>query len=169
MTWPLGGFDAYHASPPCQARGRATKYRNRYPELIKATRGRLQLVGAPYVIENVPPVPGAEPLRPDLIVCGCMVGLPTELVRERHFETWPVLFDLRQPCYHTAPAISVTQRCGRDNGPGERRNKYVSLGRCCELMGIDWMQQAELGEAIPPAYTEYVGGLLLEHLAGLTC
>ena len=29
-------------------------------------------------------------------------------------------------------------------------------------MGIDWMTPAELALAIPPAYTEHIGRLLLE-------
>ena len=31
-------------------------------------------------------------------------------------------------------------------------------------MGIDWMTAGELAQAIPPAYTEFIGAALLEHL-----
>jgi DNA (cytosine-5)-methyltransferase 1 len=31
-------------------------------------------------------------------------------------------------------------------------------------MGIDWMNRNELSEAIPPAYTEFIGMQLLESL-----
>ena len=31
-------------------------------------------------------------------------------------------------------------------------------------MGIDWMRRKDLTEAIPPAYTEFIGGQLLAHL-----
>ena len=31
-------------------------------------------------------------------------------------------------------------------------------------MGIDWMTKKELNEAIPPAYTEFIGHQLLAHL-----
>jgi DNA (cytosine-5)-methyltransferase 1 len=32
-------------------------------------------------------------------------------------------------------------------------------------MGIDWMTGDEIAEAIPPAYTQYIGEQLMEHLA----
>ena len=35
-----------------------------------------------------------------------------------------------------------------------------------EAMGIDWMNRAELSEAIPPAYTEFIGRQLIDYLKG---
>lgn len=35
---------------------------------------------------------------------------------------------------------------------------------CGDAMGIDWMTGAELSQAIPPAYTEFIGKQLLRHL-----
>jgi DNA (cytosine-5)-methyltransferase 1 len=32
-------------------------------------------------------------------------------------------------------------------------------------MGIDWMTRDELAQAIPPAYTEYIGRQLMQVLA----
>jgi DNA (cytosine-5)-methyltransferase 1 len=32
--------------------------------------------------------------------------------------------------------------------------------------GIDWMTREELTQAIPPAYTEFIGRQLLQHLSG---
>jgi DNA (cytosine-5)-methyltransferase 1 len=31
-------------------------------------------------------------------------------------------------------------------------------------MGIDWMNNAELSQAIPPAYTEYIGQFLMQEV-----
>jgi hypothetical protein len=35
-----------------------------------------------------------------------------------------------------------------------------------EAMGIDWMTVDELSQAIPPAYTEHIGGYLLTAVNG---
>src|SRR6185312_9017301 len=57
VTFPLDGFDAVHASPPCQAYSGMTNCRPGlaadYPELIDVIRERLKAWGSPWVIENV--------------------------------------------------------------------------------------------------------------------
>jgi DNA (cytosine-5)-methyltransferase 1 len=164
MTYPLDGYDAIHASPPCQDHVLHPAGPLQKPHgtgwMLAATRERLQVTGRPWVIENVP----GAPLRVDLRLCGCMFGLP-HLKRERWFETSWGAFDLRQPCQHHDGTMSVT-----GTGPGSRIEKRV-FGRWPSrldwqrAMGIDWMSTLELAQAIPPAYTEYVGQMLVEHLA----
>lgn len=76
---------------------------------------------------------------------------------------WSALL-LRPPC-QCRDSTSVNRRGGRINrGPGVDR--YVDLATCKRLMGIDWMTQSELGNAIPPPYTELIGRALLEAAAG---
>lgn len=154
-------YDAIHASPPCQAYSKATAplraQGREYPRLIEPTRILLQTLRRPWVIENVP----GAPIRRDYVLCGCMTGLP-RLKRERWFEvSWPAA-QLRAPCHHPEPVISVV---GHDV-PSEYRRKHgrVTLATRRAVMGIDWMSRDELAEAIPPAYTEYVGAHLI-----LTC
>src|SRR5262245_41316846 len=55
LTFPLEGFDAVHASPPCQHASALSVMANagEYPDLIPPTRERLIASGLPYVIENV--------------------------------------------------------------------------------------------------------------------
>jgi DNA (cytosine-5)-methyltransferase 1 len=163
----LARFDAIHTSPPCQNRSRATPDRASHPALIGATRALLVKSGLPWIIENVPPAPGTEPLRPDLKLCGCIFGLD-RLERERWFETSWHAFDLRQPCTrHSGPAISVLRKGARveQNRRREPTHHYhIPHAEASALMGIGWMTQVELGEAIPPVYTEYIGRLLLAHL-----
>ena len=163
MRYPLDRFDAIHASPPCQDHMRHPGVRfipHGTGWLLAATRERLAANTQPWVIENVP----GAPMRVDLKLCGCMFGLPN-LKRERWFETSWHAFDLRQRCDHRNGTMSVT-----GTAPGSRIEKRV-FGRWPtradwhRAMGIDWMNAAEIVQAIPPAYTEYIGARLLEHLA----
>jgi DNA (cytosine-5)-methyltransferase 1 len=164
MVYPLDGYDAIHASPPCQSYTKASAaQRNRgvrYPDLVAATRARLEASGVPWVIENVP----GAPIRPDFRLCGCMFGLPM-LQRERWFETSWRGFALRSPCLHLGPVLSVTGR-GVGAGRGQRARikdwtgKNPGIAEARAAMGIDWANRAELTQAIPPAYTECIGAQL---------
>jgi DNA (cytosine-5)-methyltransferase 1 len=156
----MAGFDAVHASPPCQRYIRSGMFdRFKHPNLLHAVARRLEAAGLPWVIENVP----GAPMRADLRLCGCMFGLGVK--RERWFETSWRAFALRPPCHHQRPAVGVY---GHPRGRGTGEDKpwgWGTLADWKEAMGIDWMKTSdELSQAIPPAYTEYVGGQLIEHL-----
>ena len=157
LTFPLEGFDAIHASPPCQAHSvtqNFTKASHGTGWMLAATRERLRAAGVPWVIENVP----GAPMRADFKLCGCMFDLP-RLKRERWFETSWGGFSLRSPCYHREPVITVA---GHDVPSHQRKfGRTVSLDERKAAMGIDWMGRDELGQAIPPAYTEHLGQYLL--------
>ncbi len=151
--------EAFHASPPCQAYTKARKLQgNHHPDLVGPTRELLEATGLPWVIENVP----GSPLIDPVVLEGQMFeGLRTQ--RKRWFETnWPLeVFFLRSP--RPAPQAKM----GRPIRDGEWMQivghfSDVPAGR--EAMGIDWMTQGELAEAIPPAYTELIGHRLLQHL-----
>jgi DNA (cytosine-5)-methyltransferase 1 len=155
LTYPLDGFGAIHASPPCQAYSSITHVQgdpSSHPDLLPPTRDRLAASGLLWVIENVP----GAPMRVDLKLCGCMFGLGVR--RERWFETSWHAFDLRQPCFHPEPAIGV-YGYGGVRGSSGRFSGRLSLWR--QAMDIDWMEARELTQAIPPAYTEYIGHELL--------
>lgn len=84
MTYDLDGYDAIHASPPCQAYAVAAQSQRNagkvYPDLLAATRDRLNAAGVPWIIENVP----GAPMRADLNICGCQGRVrpaPCALVR----------------------------------------------------------------------------------------
>lgn len=96
--------DAIHASPPCQDHSRSYKPAEHGTGwMLARTRALLEQTGLPWVIENVP----GAPMRADYKLCGCMFGLPN-LKRERWFETSWHGFDLRQPCRHAEPVITVS-------------------------------------------------------------
>jgi DNA (cytosine-5)-methyltransferase 1 len=158
--WGVVDFDAIHASPPCQAHS-TLRHRTRgtYPDLVAQTRDRLAAAGVPYVIENVV---GAPLLNP-IMLCGTSFGLGTadrELRRHRLFETNTPIMALG--CQHSRPVVGVYGT----GGGGQMTRGYKALpGEDAEAMGIDWMTRAELAQAIPPAYTEHIGGYLMAALA----
>jgi DNA (cytosine-5)-methyltransferase 1 len=163
-NWPEGTFDAIHASPPCQAHSSAglaatVTYGKHYEDLLTPTRPLLIATGLPWVIENVP----GAPMRADFWLCGCEFGLP-DLKRERWFETsWhggPT--ELRPPCNHDGNTITVTGHTPQRWAHGRR--KGVTKAEREAAMGIDWMTVKELSQAIPPAYTEFIGAQLLDQL-----
>ncbi len=164
LTFPLDGFDAIHASPPCQGYSDLRhRWGRDYPRLIEEMRERL--TGRPYVIENVQGAPLLNPVT----LCGSMFGLG--VWRHRIFEIHPAPLMVPQ-CQHVdAPEpVDVTgtgsyQHKPRDKQNGGRSRKPKGLSQAREVMGIDWMERREISEAIPPAYTEYIGRHLLDVLA----
>lgn len=159
-------YVAIHTGPPCQASCALTKGTNlgrTYQQLIPETRRRLDEVGLPYVIENVQ----GSALRRDLTLCGETFGL--DVIRHRYFEAsgFPVLRPMhmnhrgrvagwRHGVYYDGPYFAVY---GEGGGKG-------SVVQWQQAMGIDWTDNRKsLAEAIPPAYTEFVGAQLMAHIA----
>ena len=148
---------AVHASPPCQRYSRSAHNREQYPDLLGPTRQALNALGLPWVIENVP----GAPMRADYKLCGCLFSL--ELRRVRWFETSWAAFGLRPPCTHDHPVPCVVGH-GTPSGTRKALGRNVGIAELRECMGIDWMTRNELSQAIPPAYTEYVGRRLIDRL-----
>jgi DNA (cytosine-5)-methyltransferase 1 len=164
MTFPFDGFDVIHASPPCQDHSSLVSLHGPHGTgwMLPGTRTRLSTQSAPWVIENVP----GAPMRADYRLCGCMFGLPG-LRRDRWFETSWHGFELRPPCYHPDQTITVAGH-GADGRYYREGQSVPDVTTWRRAMGIDWMTQAELAQAIPPAYTEYIGTQLLDHLLHAT-
>jgi DNA (cytosine-5)-methyltransferase 1 len=153
-------FDVIHASPPCQAFSLATCYhgnQEEHADLITPTREMLDATGRPYVVENVP----GAPVRRDLLLCGEMFGL--QLHRHRLFETGEWLaFSLQHPRHRLR---SAAHNCHVAEGHTRLvAGHFADLASASQAMGIDWMTRAELSQAIPPAYTEFIGRQLLAHV-----
>ena len=158
-------FDAIHASPVChgysRVSGRSRKSSKRdYPKQIPVVRELLQISGLPYVIENVE----GAPLENPFILCGSMFGL--DVRRHRLFESNVVI--LTPSCMHDV-------QTGRFRTLDSRRSEKLAcvvgvhghlnyageFDLRCKAMGIDWMTNSELTQAIPPAYCEFIGHQLI--------
>lgn len=147
-------FDAIHASPPCQGYAATRVLRqSEHPMLIEDIRRLLQQSGKPYVIENVPGAPLLDPVR----LNGQMFGLNVD--RERWFECggFTVPFFLLPP---RRRAIKM----GRpviDGDIIQVVGHFSNVAYARRAMGIEWMTGKELSQAIPPAYTEFIGRQLM--------
>jgi len=157
-------FDAIHASPPCQAFSRAVTIANRKhrPNLIPAIHKTLVDLDTPYVIENV--ADAIDHLHEPITLCGSMFGLPVR--RHRLFESNVWIWGMK--CSHKEypriypPAINrVNPLRVLSLSGGYCRRGNIPIEDYRAAMGIDWdMTEKELSEAIPPAYTEYIGNAL---------
>lgn len=170
-TSDLSEFDAIHASPPCQKYSRVQslgKARNgsykEHPDLVDPTRDLLIKIGKPYIIENVVGAPLINPIT----LCGSMFDL--KVYRHRLFETnFRVNVPQHTPHRDQTPSagngispkgfISV---CGTGGVKGMTAKEIISYWSYA--MGIDWMNRKELAQAIPPAYTEFIGKQLMTYL-----
>ncbi len=171
----LKAFDFIWASPPCQAHTTLKVMWNSRPhdDLIPATRDLVQRAGTPWVMENVP----GSTLGDGFFLCGSMFGLGVEvydgwrqLRRHRWFES--SIRPLIPPCDHRGATIGLYGDHARDRRrkPGVREAGVdfpdadkLELGR--KAMGMPWADWAGVSQAIPPAYSEFIGLQALQSLA----
>jgi DNA (cytosine-5)-methyltransferase 1 len=162
--WRPGYFAAIHASPPCQdhspLKSRAGEHGTGW--MLDATLELLAQQPAVWVVENV----GSAHNRADFLLCGEMFGLRT--VRHRRFTIDPrfsALLAVPPHGKHRRPTSTKNRVSALAEGHNLSitGNVGVHAGPLC--MGIDWMTGDELSQAIPPAYTEFIGEQLLAHLA----
>jgi len=160
LTFPLDGFDFIWASPPCQAYTKAQRLQKReHPDLIAPIRRRLEDAGVPYVIENVPGAPLNQ--FKSFMLCGSMFpGL--RVYRHRWFETNVDCIVPHHPV-HTAPQVKMG-RVAREGDFIQVVGNFSGVAYAREAMGIDWMTRDELREAIPPAYSEFIGRAAIAHI-----
>ena len=158
-------YDAIHASPPCQASSALTKGTNKgkeYLNLIPASRALLALHNKPTVIENVQ---GSD-LRRDLTLCGEMFGLG--VIRHRYFET------------SGFAALPTPHKPHRGRVAGWRHGEWFdgpyfavygdgggkgTVAQWQDAMDMHWTDNRKsIAEAIPPAYTRFIGGQIMARL-----
>jgi DNA (cytosine-5)-methyltransferase 1 len=160
----LDQFDVIHASPPCQrysASASATGRGAEHPDLVPAVRELLRAWGGPYLIENVPGAPMDHPV----LICGWAMGL-RHIKRHRLFESNLPLMSPGCLC-PVGDTISVYGHSGEDRRKsiGETRH-HIRSSEVRRLMGVPWIaSRHEISEAIPPAYTAYLGEQVLDQLS----
>lgn len=166
MVGFVSSFDAYHASPPCQAYSYATtQWRNKgneYVDLVAKVRQFLLKTGKPFVIENVP----NAPIRKDLTLCMSMFDDGREFMVRRHR-----VFEIHG---FEVPQIEHIKHIGKvgdgriisvfGHGGGKRYNHATSdLNAWRTAMGLPWVKKRrQISEAIPPEYTQYIFSFLRE-------
>lgn len=164
--FPLDGFDAFHASPPCQDHSKAsnaTKRTHGTAWMLINVINRFAGLDSPWVIENVP---GAKKYMPDAIVM-CGSGLGLETLRHRLFLS---NLDLKPSiCDHSLRDLWIEVSGHSMQGHEYRRRKALGLPLDTiedrrRALGIDWMNRNELSQSIPPAYTEWLGKQILHSL-----
>ena len=171
-----GDFDAVHASPPCKVH---TSLAVLHPEdtagmlfpmathvdLIPDTRAALVASGRPWIIENVPGAPLIDPVT----LCGSMFGLGAvcedgwrQLWRHRLFESTARLI-APGPCQHDGSPVGVYGNGGGGLDAATRGYKATQQ-EANEALQTPWMSRTGVSQAIPPAYTEWLGAQLLDQL-----
>lgn len=177
FTYPYPHYwqdaDLIHASPPCQAYSDLAKRNgnaDQHPRFIHALREMLDSTNRPWVIENVEGAPLFEPL----VLCGTMFP-DLQVLRHRLFEFSYFIHQVGKPIaprHPKHPLVYTRDKRKAHYGQLNEDESFVSVnggGNCSvakarSAMGIDWMTKAELNEAIPPAYTEFIGRHLLSIL-----
>jgi DNA (cytosine-5)-methyltransferase 1 len=170
----IDSFDAIHASPPCQFYSKAralSKARNNgiygeHPDYISIVRELLKETGKPYIIENVSGAPLINPIK---LYGSQFKNIYTQ--RERWFESNIPLKEPEEP-KSKMKTPSAGNGIGEDGsisicgsgGVKGLNSQQIRLYWGFAMGGIDWMTRNELAEAIPPAYTEFIGKQLIEYL-----
>lgn len=151
----INQFDVIHASPPCQTHSITKHLRNAQGkstskvDLIPQTRAALIESGKPYIIENVM----GSPLIDPVMLCGSAFNLKVR--RHRIFESNIKLIGSK--CDHKLQGRPIgIYGSLRDEIPGGGKTA-TSIEEAREAMEMPWAIWTELVEAIPPAFTKYLG------------
>lgn len=155
----LSRFDFIWASPPCQAWNRMNNiHKRKHPKLIEPVRAMLKAAGVPFCIENIEGAPLINPIRLCATAFGLRVavqGQAYELRRHRHFEC--SFFTLQPSCSHELPVIGIYGHGESKAMRGKRGFQISQVEHRRSVMEMPWANRDEIAEAIPPAYSQFIG------------
>jgi DNA (cytosine-5)-methyltransferase 1 len=161
LEFPPEGYDAYWASPPCQSYSisqymQGVKGAGKYIDDVRDTLAKIQ---KPFVIENVPGAPLIQPIE----LSGMSFGL--KIIRRRLFELHG--FDvLLIPSPHQVNNYRAEGYLPYHHGTSIKRGHLPNIWtkpRLQAAMGINWMDVKEMTQAIPPAYSEFLGKEMIKY------
>jgi DNA (cytosine-5)-methyltransferase 1 len=134
-----------------------------HADMIATTRELLRDLGKPYVIENVP----GAPLECPITLCGTMFGL--KVYRHRLFESNLLLLQPPHVPHRDKMPKGGTRGAGAISPKGFITvcGHFSNVDYARKAMDIDWMVRDELSQAIPPAYTKFVGQILINACEGV--
>jgi DNA (cytosine-5)-methyltransferase 1 len=182
-TFPLDGFDVVHASPPCKdhtelaslSGGDGTGW------MLPHTIGRIRESGLPYVIENVVSASTKRHMDGAIMLCGSMFGLgaPGTGFRRNgvttHIPPWRTL--QRHRLFLTSfPVLVPPDQCsgkpvggvyGTGGGGQMTRGYKFNSAESRLAMQMPWASRNGCSQAIPPAYTQFLGDLMMAALSSV--
>lgn len=157
-TYPLDGFDALAASPPCQdhSRLRARSGTHGTGWMLEHTIDRFRASRRFWVVENVE----TAEMPSSVTLCGTHFGLGAAgLVLKRH-RKFLANFMIPDPGPCVCRDFPIGGVYGKSGGGTQTRGHKFLAADSRHAMGIDWMTRYELSQSIPPAYTLYIGNSL---------
>jgi DNA (cytosine-5)-methyltransferase 1 len=164
-TADLTGFDAIHASPPCQDHSQLSRNygapSHGTGHLLGDTLEVLRAQPLPWIVENVVGAPMPSPY----LLCGATFGLSAygrDLSRHRLFSTSFAM--LVPPCQHRRGNTIGIYGEGTNSYHVRKLGHVITSAAKRAAMGIDWMNRVELAQAVPPAYTTFIGAVLADHI-----
>jgi DNA (cytosine-5)-methyltransferase 1 len=166
MTWPLAGFDVVTGSPPCNDWSPLSAFRGKHGTgwMLPATLERFRASGLPYVVENV----SAEALPGELSLCGSEFGLRARsrgevwhLRRHRRFASNVFLMGAGG-C--TCSGLRIGGVYGHGGGTSAAGGFTLDLAGAREAMEMPWASRQGVSQAIPPAYTKFIGEQVMAQL-----
>jgi DNA (cytosine-5)-methyltransferase 1 len=162
-------FDAVHASPPCQHYSSLASLHPEalYVDLYVRVRDCLRAIGRPWVMENVV----GAPYQQGVVLCGSMFDETRRLRRHRNFEASFLMLgpECRHDLQHDLLGVYGNSDGAHEPGfkhKGHKRGpRQATTIEAREVMAMPWVTKRKgLTEAIPPAFTEWIGERLLSQV-----